>query len=121
MARLLLRAAPGVRSTSRRFTRVTGVAESVDATSGVPTTFTISFAPATLNAKCSTTCVPDVTTTFCSDCLKPGPTTVTAYSPRGTEANVKLPLASEVVVADQSEVLAFTITIASATGRCCGS
>src|SRR6266581_5115482 len=98
-----------------------GVAESVAAASAVADTLTVSFVPATLSAKCNTGCEPDTTITFCLVCSKPVAATVTTYSPSGTAGKTKLPFASEFVVADQSDAFALIITIASDTGRCCGS
>src|SRR5579864_9054159 len=121
MARLLVRAAPGVRSTSSRLTRVVGVAESVGAASGAPDTFTVSFVVVTLSGKCSTGWDPEFTTTLCSAWLKPGATTVTVYSPTATALKEKWPPESVFAVVAQSEVLDRSITMAFSTGRCCGS
>src|SRR5206468_12594217 len=121
MARLLLRAAPGVRATSSRLTTVVGVAVSVGTSSVAPETVTVSFAPATLSAKCSTGFEPETTMTSCWACSNPTPATVTVYSPSGTALNTKLPPATELTVDAQSEYLALIMTMASSTGRCCGS
>src|SRR5712672_368712 len=121
MARLLERAAPGVCSTSRRLTRVIGVAESVGAASGAPDTFTICLFVATLNAKCSTGCDPELTRTFCAVWLKLGAATVTLYSPSETLLKINWPVASVVALVDQSEVFERSMTMAFSTGRCWGS
>src|SRR5579871_1715842 len=104
-----------------RSTTVVGVDVSVGAVTGVAVTLIDSFAPAMLRAKCSTGCEPETTITSFWICSNPTAATVTTYSPSGTALSVKLPFASEFTVAFHSEFLALIITIASDTGRCCGS
>src|SRR5271168_4491907 len=118
MARLLLRSAPGVRSTSRRLTRVVGVEESVGAASGDPETLIVSLEIATLREKCRTGCDPEFTTRFCAAWLNPGATTVTVYSPRATALKVNWPVASVLALATHSEVFERSMTMAFSTGRC---
>src|SRR6266851_1492094 len=118
MARLLERAAPGVRSTSRRLTRVMGVAESVGAASGAPETLMICLLVATLKEKCRTGCDPELTRTFCAAWLKVGAATVTAYSPRETLLKMNWPVASVVALVDHADVFERSMTMAFSTGRC---
>ena len=115
MARLLVRSAPGVRSTSRRLIRVVGVAVSVGATSGAAETVMFSFRPATCSWKCTTGSVPETTTRFCAIWANPGLATLTEYSPIGTALNSNSPLASLFVVLAQSEDFARSITMAPCT------